>query len=71
MNCQSQLWCVDGEEGNIRLRAGRTDLEGRVEICIRNVWGTVCNDSWNENNTRVVCSQLGFSPEGILYQLDP
>ena len=33
-----------------------------MEICIDNVWGTVCNDSWGDNDARVVCRQ---SPEGI------
>ena len=57
MNCQCDY-------GAIRLRGGDTGIEGRVEICIGNVWGTVCDDSWSENDARVVCRQLGFSPEG-------
>ena len=61
MNCQCDY-------GAIRLRGGDTGIEGRVEICIDKVWGTVCDDSWSENDARVVCRQLGFSPEGMLYQ---
>ena len=60
VNCQCDY-------GAIRLRDGDTGFEGRVEICIDNVWGTVCGDSWDENDARVVCRQLGFSPEGIKF----
>ena len=52
--------------GAIRLRGGGTVFEGRVEICIDNVWGTVCDDLWGVNDSRVVCRQLGsVSPEGM------
>ena len=57
MNCQCDY-------GAIRLRGGDTGFEGRVEICIGNVWGTVCDDFWGVNDARVVCRQLRFSPEG-------
>ena len=41
--------------------------EGRVEICINNVWGTVCNTAFNNPDALVACQQLvGFKSEGEL-----
>ena len=51
--------------GAVRLRQGSTEREGRVEICISDTWGTVCDDGWSSLDARVVCRQLGFSAAGI------
>ena len=59
------LICKGCTHGDIRLQEGSTPLEGRVEICLNNVWSTVCRNSWDSTDARVVCRQLGFSTAGI------
>lgn len=42
------------------------EMEGRVEICNFNQWGTVCDRNWEAPEAAVACRQAGFSDQGWL-----
>ena len=64
---ETPVACSDGD---IQLSGGRNGTVGLVQICIGNVWGTVCDDSWDATDAQVVCNQLGFAETSSLVHVD-
>ena len=46
---------------DIRLVDGTYKNQGRLEVQVSGVWGTVCLDTWTANESNVACKQLGYS----------
>ena len=45
---------------SVRLIDGINKLEGRVEIMYQGIWGTICDDEWDDIDATVLCRELGY-----------
>lgn len=54
----------DCKQGSVRLQGGRSKLDGRVEVYLGGVWGSICSDGWGDDDAAVVCRQLGKGISG-------
>jgi deleted-in-malignant-brain-tumors protein 1 len=56
---------IECEDGDIQLvpREGDAENEGLIEYCSGGRWVVMCHDSWDTNDARVICRQLGFNVE--------
>ncbi|XP_054891587.1 uncharacterized protein LOC129363494 [Poeciliopsis prolifica] len=66
--------CSHSQDAGVICSAGLSRLigpsrcSGRVEIFNNGSWGTVCNNSWDINEARVICRQLGCgTPLSVLH----
>ena len=48
----------------MRLVDGQNEREGRVEVCIENQWGSICDSDWTTSDAAVICTQLGHHHSG-------
>lgn len=39
---------------------GYKSNEGRLEVKIRGIWGTVCNKGWTKTSSDTICHMLGY-----------
>lgn len=58
------------EQGTLRLSQGSNEYEGRLEVFYNLEWGTVCDDSFDVNDGKVVCNQLGLDFDKVLSNSD-
>ena len=54
------------QTGNVRLNGSKVKYEGRLEVCVGEQWGTICDDSWDVATGFVTCQQLGRSGKSLM-----
>ena len=66
VSCLTTLFCTDPitthedncDDGDVRLVNGSNELEGRVEVCFNNAWGTVCHSDFGDGEAQVICNYV-------------
>jgi hypothetical protein len=48
----------------VRLVGGPNEFEGRVEVCVDGVWARWCAEGRADNESAVICRQLGHIDGG-------
>ena len=56
----------DCSDGDVRLADGDIVQEGRPEVCIDGVWGSICQSSWNAIDGYIFCNMLGYDGPSML-----
>lgn len=50
--------CTDGQT---RLVNGTLAQEGRVEVCLNGIWGSICQSGFGQDDAYVICKELGYN----------
>ena len=53
-----------GEDGAMRLVNGTVAHQGRLEVCLNGVWGSVGDTGFDNFNANVLCNVLGYTIGG-------
>lgn len=48
------------DEGQLLISSGPNEHEGRLEIYMHGIWGSVCEDLFDDIDATVACRQLGY-----------
>ena len=59
------FFLADAPSGELRLVGGSDFNQGRLEVLVSGLWGTICDDNFGEENAKVACQQLGL-PTGYV-----
>ena len=69
MKSHAKILCSDAAtqfsnctDNAIRLMGGNSSNQGRLEVCVNNAWGSVCDSTgvFTSDEAKVVCRQLGI-----------
>jgi len=65
--CDSRNDCADKSDERscvwgAKLVDGSSATEGRVELSVGSIRGTVCKDRFDNNDAKVICTMLGYGP---------
>ena len=56
------MTCIDNcTHGEVNLVGGSHDYEGNVQVCVNGSWSYICQSGWDNSDSLVACSELGYS----------
>ena len=61
------LLAAEFRNGDIRLVGGTYQWEGRVEIFLDGVWGTIADSHWSGEEAETACRMMGYFIPGKSY----
>ena len=59
------LWRISAAEDEFDVRLvdneGNEGTAGRVEVFVKGMWGTICDDEFGIEDANVICNSLGYN----------